>query len=63
MELPPLYAEEKALEARGDYNEILDFIEVAEKEKAINQDNLRSDLALNMETGPEGRGPGQCHWH
>ena len=57
VELPPLYAEDKALKARGDYNEILDFIEVAEKEKAINQDNLQSDLSLNMETILQGEDP------
>lgn len=57
VELPPLYAEEPALKARGDYNEILDFIEVAEKEQAINQDNLRSDLSLNAETILQGDDP------
>ena len=57
VELPPLYAEDKALKARGDYNEILDFIEVAEKEQAINQDNLRDDLSLNMETILHGEAP------
>jgi len=57
VELPPLYAEDTALKARGDYNEILDFIEVAEKEQAINQDNLRSDLSLNMEAILQGEDP------
>ncbi|MBU0715592.1 MAG: TolC family protein [Verrucomicrobia bacterium] len=57
VELPPLYAEDTALKARGDYNEILDFIEVAEKEQAINQDNLRDDLSLNMETILQGEDP------
>lgn len=57
VELPPLFAEDKALKARGDYNEILDFIEVAEKEWAINQDNLRDDLSLNMETILQGEDP------
>ena len=57
VELPPLFAEDKALKARGDYNEILNFIEVAEKEQAINQDNLRSDLSLNMETTLQGEDP------
>ncbi|MDP2991680.1 MAG: TolC family protein [Kiritimatiellota bacterium] len=57
VELPPLYAEDKALKARGDYNEILDFIEVAEKEQAIYQDNLRDDLSLNMETILQGEDP------
>ncbi|MBU4366613.1 MAG: TolC family protein [Verrucomicrobia bacterium] len=57
VELPPLFVEDKALKARGDYNEILDFIEVAEKEQAINQDNLRSDLSLNMEAILQGEDP------
>jgi outer membrane protein TolC len=57
VELPPWYAEDKALKARGDYNEILDFIEVAEKEQAINQDNLRSDLSLGMEAIVQGEDP------
>jgi len=57
VELPPWYAEDAALKARGDYNEILDFIEVAEKEQAINQDNLRDDLSLNMETILQGEDP------
>jgi len=52
-----LYAEDTAFKARGDYNEILDFIEVAEKELAINRDNLRSDLSLNMETSLQGEDP------
>jgi len=57
VELPPLYTEDKALKARGDYNEILDFIEVAEKELAINQDNLRDNLSLNMEAIFQGEDP------
>ncbi|MDD5677612.1 MAG: TolC family protein [Kiritimatiellae bacterium] len=57
VDLPPLYAEAEALKARGDYNEIQDFIEVAEKELAINRDNLRSDLSLNMEAILQGEDP------
>ncbi|MFA5043431.1 MAG: TolC family protein [Kiritimatiellia bacterium] len=57
VELPPFYVEDAALKARGDYNEILDFIEVVEKEKAINQDNLQSDLSLNIEAILQGEAP------
>ena len=57
VDLPLWYAEDTALKARGDYNEILDSIEAAEKEKAINQDNLRDDLSLNMETILQGEDP------
>ncbi len=57
VDLQPLFSKEKALEARGDYNEIRDFIEVAEKEQAIIGDNLRSDLSLNMTATLQGEDP------
>ena len=57
VDLPLFYAEDQARKARGDYNEILDSIEVAEKERAIYRDNLRDDLSLNMETILQGEDP------
>lgn len=57
VELPPLYSEDAALKSRGDYNEIMDFIGVYEKERAINQDKLRDDLSLDMDATLLGEDP------
>lgn len=57
VNLPPTYSEEQAKKARGDYCRLVDQIGAAEAEKALNADNLRSDLSLNVEMTLQGEDP------
>ncbi len=57
VNLPLAYAERKAFAARGDYNELLDAIEVVDTERALQRDNLKSDFSLDLAAGVRGEDP------
>ncbi len=52
--LPNTYDQTAALLCRGDYQELIYFIEAAEKEKAIQRDKLKSDLSMAVDASLQG---------